>query len=293
MDQDGNEDTNNARLTVGAGALDLTLTTVDFEPDDGGWSVVAPNDATTGNWQWGDPEGDGPNPEDDNTPLPGVNAWITGLSATAPGGGNNDIDGGTTTLLSATYDLASAVAPEVRYARWFTNDQGSNPGEDFFDIEVNNGSGWTFLEQVTGGPLAWVDVAIALDGIVAPTAQMQFRFTACDLGAGGSIVEAGVDDFVLVDRGQGCSGCALPVQIVGAISVDRSGDDVVLDWTADPVSATRYIVYKLGGSAFGESIAIGTTDTKSFVHAGAALTGEDFFYRVTAVDACANESAQQ
>lgn len=293
VDQDGNEDTNNARLTVGAGALDLTLTTVDFEPDDGGWSVVAPNDATTGNWQWGDPEGDGPNPEDDNTPLPGVNAWITGLSATAPGGGNNDIDGGTTTLLSATYDLASAVDPEVRYARWFTNDQGSNPGEDFFDIEVNNGSGWTFLEQVTGGPLAWVDVAIALDGIVAPTAQMQFRFTARDLGAGGSIVEAGVDDFVLVDRGQGCSGCALPVQIVGAISVDRSGDDVVLDWTADPVSATRYIVYKLGGSAFGESIAIGTTDTKSFVHAGAALTGEDFFYRVTAVDACANESAQQ
>jgi hypothetical protein len=138
-----------------------------------------------------------------------------------------------------------------------------------------------------------VDVAIGLSGIVSPTALMQFRFTARDLGAGGSIVEAGVDDFVLVDRGQGCGGCALPVQIVGAISVDRSGDDVVLDWTADPVSATRYIVYKLGGPTFGEAIAIGTTDTKSFVHEGAALSGEDFFYRVTAVDSCANESAPQ
>ncbi len=66
---------------------------------------------------------------------------------------------------------------------------------------------------------------------------------------------------------------------------------VVLDWTTDPVSATRYIVYKLGGSTFGDGIAIGSTDTKSFVHAGAALSDEDFFYRVTAVDSCANESA--
>ena len=100
-----------------------------------------------------------------------------------------------------------------------------------------------------------------------------------------------VDDFVLIDLGQGCVGCPLPVQIVGAISLDRNGDNVVLDWTADPVSATRYIVYKLGGSTFGEAIAIGTTDTKSFVHAGAGLAGENFFYRVTAVDSCANESA--
>jgi hypothetical protein len=291
LDEKGNEDANDVRMSVGSGTIDLTLTTVDFESNDGGWQVIAPNDATTGNWEWGDPEGDASNPEDDNTPPPGVNAWITGLSATVAGGGNNDVDGGTTTLLSAAYNLSSAVNPEVRYARWFNNDQGQ-PSSDTFDIEVNNGTGgWKFLEQVASGPLAWVDVAIALNGIATPSSQMTFRFTARDLGIFGSVVEAGVDDFVLIDLGQGCIGCPLPVQIVGTISLDRSGDDVVLDWTADPVSATRYIVHKLGGPTLGEAIAIGTTDTKSFVHEGASLAGENFFYRVTAVDSCANESA--
>ena len=97
--------------------------------------------------------------------------------------------------------------------------------------------------------------------------------------------------FALVDLGQGCNGCSLPVQVVGTIAVDRSGDDVVLDWSADPVSATRYIVYKLGGPTFADAVAVGTTDTKSFVHQGAISSAESFSYRVTSVDACANESA--
>ena len=290
VDQLGNEDGNDVRLSADAGALDLTLISEDFESSNGGWGVIAPNDATTGNWEWGDPQGDAANPEDDHTPAPGVNAWVTGLLASV-GGGNNDVDGGTTTLISAQYDLSTAVDPEVRYARWFTNDQGDNPGEDFLDVEVNDGTGWAFLEQVTGGPLAWVEAAIPLSGAVAPGSQVLFRFTTRDLGLGGSIVEAGIDDFELLDRGQGCGGCSLPVQIVGTISVDRSAGDVLLDWSADPVSGTRFIVYKLSGPTFADAVAIGTSDTKSFIHSGAVSSAEAFSYRVTTVDACANESA--
>lgn len=291
-DEAGNEDGNDVRATVAAAARDALLARVEFEPDNGGWSAVAPDDATTGRWEWGDPEGTGVQPADDHTPAPGTRAWITGLAA-AGGDGGNDVDGGTTTLLSSRYDLSSAVDPVVRYARWFTNDRGNSPGEDPLDVEVsaNDGTSWTLLEQVGAGtPLAWVEVEHALAGKVSLTSQMRFRFTARDLGQG-SLVEAGVDDFELVDRWQGCGGCPAPVAKVGAILASRSGDDVVLDWSADPVSATRYAVYKLTGAGFSEAVRIGTTATKSFVHEGAALSGEDFFYRVSAVDACGNESA--
>lgn len=211
-DEAGNEDGNDVRATVTAADRDALFARVEFEPDNGGWSAVAPNDATTGRWEWGDPEGTGVQPADDHTPAPGTRDWITGLAA-AGGDGGNDVDGGTTTLLSALYDLSGAVDPVARYARWFTNDRGSSPGEDPLGVEVSadDGTSWTLLERVGAGiPLSWVEVEHPLAGKVALTSRMRFRFTARDLGQG-SLVEAGVDDFELVDRGQGCGGCPTPV----------------------------------------------------------------------------------
>jgi hypothetical protein len=289
VDELGNEDTNTVKLTAGSGALDLVVFETAFELDEGGFKLDVPNDATTGNWEWGDPEGDGANPEDDRTPGFGVNAWITGLAA-QNGSGNNDVDDGTTTIVSGLFDLSGTVDPAVRYSRWFTNDQGDNPGEDFLDVEVNDGSGWALVEQVTGGPLAWVDVQHSLSGIASPTSTVQFRFRTSDQVGSGSIVEAGVDEFALIDPGQGCLGCTLPVDPVGILKADIVGDDVVLDWTPDPVVGTRYLVYRLDGPTFADATLVGTTDTKTFVHEGAMLSNAAFNYRVSAVDACANES---
>jgi hypothetical protein len=291
-DEAGNEELNNVRFTVTAAVFDRVLVEQEFEADAGGWSAVTPNTATSGRWEWGNPQGTGVQPEDDFTAAPGVNAWITGL-ASGGGDGGNDIDGGTTTLLSARYDLAGAVDPAVRYARWFTNDRGASPGEDPLDVEISNNDGgsWTLLEQVGAGtPLAWVEVELPLAGVVTPTANMRFRFTARDLGSG-SLVEAGLDGFDLIDRDQGCTGCPLPVGPVGTILARREGDDVVLDWTADPAPGSRFAVYRLSGPTFSDRVRIGTTTGRTFVHEGAALSGQDFYYRVAAIDACGKESA--
>lgn len=286
----GNVDGNLDRSTTAAGITDQLFFEDRFEPSDGGWSVVAPNDASTGNWEWGDPEGTAYQPENDAS-AGGVNAWITGVAA-AGGGGGNDIDGGTTTLLSASYDTIGRVDPAVRYSRWFTNDRGAAPGEDDFVIEVSDddGASWATLEIVGAGtPLEWVAVQLPLGGVVSATNQIRFRFSAADLDAG-SLVEAGIDDFALVDLDQGCTVCATPVGTVGTILMSKSANDAILDWSGDPLSADRYAVYALSGPAFGAAVRIGTTSDKTFVHLGAAAAPESFYYRVTAIDSCGNES---
>jgi len=78
---------------------------------------------------------------------------------------------------------------------------------------------------------------------------------------------------------------------VGTILVSRSGNDVVLDWTADPVQGSRYVIYLLSGPGFETAIRVDTTTSRTYVHAGAVLANPSCFYRVTAVDACGGESA--
>ncbi|MCP3980903.1 MAG: hypothetical protein GY716_16495 [bacterium] len=290
-----NEGTNDVRLTIDAGLLDAVKAQTEFEPDDAGWSAVAPNDASTGNWEWGDPVATSYQPENDATEL-GTQCWITGVGPTPS---NNDVDGGTTTLLTSAYDMSGTVNPTLRFARWFNNNRGAGPNEasDALLIEVSddNGTSWQQLDLIScpdnnACPLDWIDVEYPLSLLIGPSAaETRFRFTAADLGDG-SLVEAGVDDFRLVDVGQGCVGCPLPVQKVTTIQVSLSGEDVVLDWTADPVAGDKYVVYKLTGPQLDVPLRIGTVEGKTFVHEGAAPAAESFRYRVSAVDDCGNES---
>jgi hypothetical protein len=287
-DEAGNVNANDVHLTVDPGALDQQLAFRNFEASNAGWSAVAPNDATAGNWQWGNPQGTSYQPENDASPPPGVNCWITGLG-TSPS--NGDIDGGTTTLLSEAFNLASAVAPVVTYQRWFTNDQGGSPGDatDTLRVEVSNdnGSSWSLLEEVgSGTPLAWVPVSHPLP--VAPTSQVRLRFSAADLGEG-SAVEAGVDELRWIDPGQGCDVCLFPpAQSLCQITVGRSGDDVIVDWSTNPVGS-RAVVYHVTGCGLADRIKLGSTLGSSFVHEDAALSDEPFNYRVTFLNACGVE----
>jgi subtilisin family serine protease len=285
----GNETTDDVHRSVTPTLFDLELFRTGFEQSDEGWSVVAPNDASAGNWEWGDPVGTSYQPEHDATEA-GVNCWITGL-ASSPG--NGDVDDGTTTLLSAPYDMSTAVNPTVAYARWFTNDRGGSPGDatDAFRIDVSNddGQSWTPLEEVGAGtPLAWVPVAHALP--IGPTSQVRFRFSAADLGSG-SLVEAGIDEFGLLDGGQACLQCTQPpAQTLCTISIARIRDDVRIDWSVNPVD-TRAVVYHVSGCDPSERVKLGTTDEDFFLHEAAVLSDEPFGYRVTFVDECGNEQA--
>ncbi len=288
-DAAGNETTSDTRVTARSGIVDRILATADFETL-AGWQVGALNDATAGNWERADPEPTAFQPGDDHTPA-GSSCWITGPLA-GSGNGSHDVDSGTTTLLSPPYDLSGTTAPAVRYWRWFTNDRGASPGGDPFVVEItaDDGANWALVEQVGAGtPLAWVPVEVPLASLVPSDATVRFRFTARDADPG-SLVEAAIDDLSIADIELGCLDCPALVPAIGIIRVNRSGDAVILDWTADPNPGSSFVVYRLSGPAFTDRLRIGTTATRTFTHEAAALAAEDFYYLVTAVDACGTES---
>jgi len=186
-------------------ALEVGNLTTYFQDDfesDLGWTVgIAGDDASTGIWERGDPLGTSAQPSTGVEIGSGTNCFFTGQGS--PGGsvGENDVDGGTTTLVSPAIDLSGGDA-RIGYWRWYNNTAGSAAGTDTFVIEVSNGGAWTNVEtvgpggsEVSGG---WIYHEFLVSDLVAPSANVQVRFRASDLGEG-SIVEAAIDEFQVFD----------------------------------------------------------------------------------------------
>lgn len=190
--------------------VEQTLAFWDFEAStDEGWTGgIASDDATTGQWERDDPNPTAAQPGNDTTPNPGVNCWFTGQQASSSLGGN-DVDGGTTTLLSPILDMTGYVGVRVAYQRWYSNDEGSAPNADTFKVGISNDGGSTWKNAETVGPTGtqasggWFEGFFTVDTILPLTSQMQFRFRASDKGSG-SIVEAAVDDVSVTYLDAGC-----------------------------------------------------------------------------------------
>ncbi len=187
--------------------FDSVATTGDtFEAANANWTV-GPDTATAGNWVRGNPVGTSAQPEDDATPGGGVNCWFTGQGTVGGQVGAADIDGGSTVLTSATYNIAD-TAPElvrVGYSRWYSNGAGAGAYSDTFLIEGRvDGGAWQTLELIGPGSSSdpntnpgWIAVSYTLAEKGLPAGNtLQLRFTARDEGTG-SLVEAAIDDLII------------------------------------------------------------------------------------------------
>ncbi len=175
--------------------LETILAFDDFETNSGWTSGAAGDDATTGIWERGNPNGTSAQPENDVT-NPGTDCWFTGQGSVGGSVGENDVDGGKTTLTTTNIDLSSGDA-RISYWRWYNNEAGSTPNTDVFTIDINNGGSWVNVETVgpfgdTGG--GWVFHEFNVSDFVTPNGSIELRFVAADEGEG-SIVEAAIDDF--------------------------------------------------------------------------------------------------
>ena len=163
---------------------------------DRGWTTGAADDgATTGLWVRVDPVGTAAQPEDDHSAA-GTQCWVTGQHSAGETIGYNDVDGGKTTLFSPVYDMSGAESVTFAYWRWYSNDQGSGAGEDYWNVDLSNDGGqtWTSLEHTLASSNAWVTQSFDLASYFAVPGLVQLRFVATDEGTG-SIVEGAVDDF--------------------------------------------------------------------------------------------------
>jgi len=161
-----------------------------------GWTVDG--DAIAGLWVRVDPNGTGGGqvqPEDDHTPFPGLQCWVTGQSPAGASITQNDVDNGSTILTTQVFDVSSLTDPILSYWRWFVNN-GNASVDDPWVVEVSSdgGAGWVPIENTLTAEPFWREITIRVADYVVPGPQFRVRFTASDLSAG-SVVEAGVDDF--------------------------------------------------------------------------------------------------
>lgn len=159
------------------------------------WTFGLPTDtAISGVWTRVDPVGTSSQPEDDITPDANGFCFVTGQHTSGQGAGFNDVDGGFTTLLSPTLNLAGlSTGTTISYWRWFA---GGPEDSLVVSLSNDNGSTWAVVDTVSGGSGGWQQFSFQPANFRPLTAQMRVRFVAGDFGTG-TLVEAAVDDVLV------------------------------------------------------------------------------------------------
>ena len=188
-----------------------------------GWTVGSLSDsATAGIWERVEPN---PTYDESNEIVQpgedhssnGTYCYITQNSTNQSSPGQTDVDGGNTTLLSSVYDLIDYDEALVSYWKWYSNNQGNNPGTDYWMVDISNdgGNSWVTLENTNESNNYWLFKQYLISDFVELTSQIQFRFIAEDIfhegdvGSGGSLIEAGLDDFLIEVFEDDISSCTL------------------------------------------------------------------------------------
>ncbi len=223
-------------------AVDVGAWFDDVETDRG-WTLGAlGDDATTGHWTRAEPlgtwEGGQPvQPDLDHTPDPAEICFVTANGSQGGSVGEADVDNGRTTLLTPAFDLSSASEASVSYWRWYTNDLGNNPGQDWWTVDVtSDGENWEHLEYTQESDNSWTYHEFDLLQHIAFSDRVQLRFIAADESPG-SLVEAAVDDFSLT---------VVRAPASGSQEVPRGLATAILSYGPNPIASQARIVYRLG-----------------------------------------------
>jgi len=227
----------------------------EMEDDVSNWSVSDSDSLTTGTWERVDPNGTIYNsqmaaPEDDATGgSQNVMCFVTQNGE--PGGsvGEDDVDNGSTTLVSPLLDVAGTNGI-ISYARWFFDSQDSDSLQTY--ISNDNGVSWTFVHQTEGTNSQWDTVGFSIGDYVEPTNQVRVAFMTEDADPQ-SIVEAGIDNFQLevIVCGDTCLGDINNDGVVNisdllAIIGAWGSDDPVADLDGNGVVAVGDLLIAIG-----------------------------------------------
>jgi len=178
-------------IGASCGAPATTVYSDNFETATG-WT--ASGAATTGRWERGVPQAtNSSGPKQLSATTSGTNDLVTGRTAGAAAG-DNDIDGGTTTITSPSITLAAAGSYQLTLSYYLAH--GSNAtADDFFRVRLTGGVTATLL-NVPGAAVdrdaAWTTTTLNFT-TTAANQTIQIAIDAADAGTA-SLVEAAVDD---------------------------------------------------------------------------------------------------
>jgi hypothetical protein len=143
-------------------------------------------------------QGEAANPELDAQDDYGLKCFMTGNGGGT--GTTDDIDNGTATLISPSFDLSGYTDPYLRYERWFYDgSQSSNTPDDNFTVKLNNGANTVTIENTTAAQAPsnmWTAKVFRISDYVALTNNTRVIIDASDAtNSNPNIVEAALDRF--------------------------------------------------------------------------------------------------
>lgn len=209
----------------------------DFVTDEN-WVLF--REAARGNWERGFPIGtqNGPEPFAPGTDAPGdigSQSYFTGNDLTGGGAGTNDIDNGTTSLVSPIFRaLPGQDSLVVNYQYWFANGSGNIPLDDTMTIRITNGMDTVVVRQYADdGVREWRKDSFLIPEFIQETATLQLIVEAGDEG-GGHLVEAAFDNFFVTGR-------EIPVSAENVLV-----DNISVDVFPNPSSDVFTMQFELG-----------------------------------------------
>ena len=177
-----------------------------FEAGVGGWTVANDVALTAGAWELGVPNGtlsgtQASSPATDATVGAGTNCWTTGLGVAGAIAASQDIDGGTSTLMSPVFDLSGASGATMSTAMWFfCSDIVTNTTAEIDALRIeatSNGTLWVLVDDIRVNlNTAWTTRTYQLENYIAMSSTVRVRFVTGDRPEN-STTEAAIDEFRL------------------------------------------------------------------------------------------------
>jgi murein tripeptide amidase MpaA len=189
-------------VSCGGGNPPTTVFSDNFEAANG-WTTNASgtDTATTGLWQRGDPAAtsSGGTALQLGTTTSGTNDLVTAAAAGASAG-EGDVDGGVTSIRSPAITLPTTGTLSLS-TQWYLAHLNNATNADFFRVSVVSGTTTTTVFQQLGAASnragAWGTANANLTPFAGQTIRILIE--AAD-AAGGSLVEAGVDDLKITQQ---------------------------------------------------------------------------------------------
>ncbi len=123
-------------------------------------------------------------------------AYVTGNGT--PGAACDDVDNGTTRLISPAMDLSSFNLPKLNYDVWFFNAGGSSTINDTLVIKLTDGNREVVVDKIFGNTGGWKAIReVDIDGFISKKDNVKLIVEASDLPNSGHLVEAGFDNFFI------------------------------------------------------------------------------------------------